>query len=145
MPDLLKELFNKIEGLKGKKLVILLVVLFVLFTIIGLFIGYFTSGGLNENENNNPNTVNNSVIQPEKIYLEGKIVYVNPELYPLDGVSYRLVDSSGADVVLLKSKDQKLSIVEGLTVRVSGKMGKLKDGKTDVMIVEEVIIKNAAD
>ena len=145
MPDLLKELFNKIESLKGKKLVILLVVLFVLFTIIGLFIGYFTSGGLNENENSNPNTVENSVVRPEKIYLEGKIVYVNPELYPLDEISYKLTDSSGMDMVLLKSKDQKLSIVEGLTVRVSGKMEKLKDGKTDVMIVEEVIIKNATN
>lgn len=145
MLDLLKSLFNKVEGVKGKKLVILFIVIFVVFIIIGISIGYFMTGGLNENEKVADTVVGTLETKPEKIYLEGKIVYVNPELYPDESVSYRLVDSSGKDIALLKSKDQKLSIVEGLTVKVAGKMSKLKDGVTEVMVVDEVIIKNATN
>lgn len=145
MLDLLKQFANKIEAIKGRKLLMLLIVLFVVFTIIGISIGYFTSGGLNKDEITQSNDTGNEVTQIEKTYLEGKIVYVNPEFYPEDSVSYKLVDSAGKEIVLLKAKDQKLSIAENLNVKVAGKVGKLKDGKTDVMVVEEIIINNAAN
>lgn len=145
MLDLLKQFANKIEAIKGRKLLMLLIVLFVVFTIIGISIGYFTSGGLNKDEITQSNDIGNEVTQIEKTYLEGKIVYVNPEFYPEDNVSYKLVDSAGKEIVLLKAKDQKLSIAENLNVKVAGKVGKLKDGKTDVMVVEEIIINNAAN
>ena len=81
----------------------------------------------------------------EKIEAEGRVTYVNPEMYPMDDVSYSLTDNSGKDIYLLKSKDQKLQISEGLSVKVIGVLGKLKDNKTEVLLVEEVIIKSATD
>ena len=144
MLDLLKQLFNKVEGIKGKKLVIFLLSIFIIFILIGISIGYFTSGGLKESEDKSTSPVVKEEVT-QKIYMEGKVIYVNPELYPGDLVSYKLVDSSGKDLILLKSKDQKLSIVEGLYVKVSGKMLKLKDNTTDVLMVDEVIIKNATN
>lgn len=145
MLDLLKRLFNKIESVRGKNLVILFIVIFVVFTLIGISIGYFMTGKLKENENIDTGLKPSTSAVPEKTYLEGKVIYFNPEVYPQDNVSYRLVDSSGKELIILKSKDQRLSIVEGLNVKVSGKIEKLSDGKTDVLNVSEVIIKNATN
>ena len=145
MLELLKNLYLKIEGLKGKKLIIVLAVVFVSFTIIGISVGYFMTRGLKENEK--PKNSGSTFISPksEKTYYEGKITYVNPQLYPLDDVSYALTDSSGKELFLLKADDQKLAIAENLNVKVTGRMEKLSDGKTDVLMVEEVVIKNVSN
>ena len=142
MPGLLKDLYFKVENLKGKKLFYTIAVIFLIFIFVGVLVGYFMTPRLSEDE-----VVGDDISSPSssKTYYEGKIEYVNPEFYPLDNVSYALVDSSGNQIYLLKSVDQKLSIAEGLFVKVSGKMSKLKDKKTDVLIVDEVVIKNAAD
>lgn len=142
MPSLFKDLYLRAENLKGKKLVYTIAVLFLVFTLIGILVGYFMTPRLSKDEIITDNT--NSPSSP-KTYYEGKIEYVNPEFYPLDDVTYALVDSSGEQIYLLKSADQKLSIAEGLYVKVSGKMSKLKDKKTDVLVVDEVVIKNGSN
>ena len=142
MAVLLKDLYLKVENLKGKKLIYTIAVIFLIFILVGVLVGYFMTPRLSKDE-----VVGNDIESPSspKTYYEGKIEYINPEFYPLDNVSYALVDSDGKQIYLLKSVDQKLSIAEGLFVKVSGKMSKLKDKKTDVLIVDEVVIKNATD
>lgn len=143
MLDLLKRLYAKVEELKGKKLVTVLAFVFVSFTLIGLFIGYFINLKLNKNE-----TVNNqtqTVPVEEKKYYEGKVLYINPEFFPLENVSYSLNDSSGKVLYYLRANDQKLSLAENLNVRIYGRVSKMQDGKTDVIDVSEVVIRNASD
>jgi len=146
MLDLLKSLYLKVEELKGKKLIIVLIIAFVSFILLGILVGYFMTKGLKEDEKAS-DTYTPTLVSPknDKSYFEGKVVYVNPQLHPLDNVSYALTDSSGKELFLLKSNDQKLALAENLNVKVAGRMGKLKDGETDVLLVEEVIIRNASD
>jgi len=146
MLDLLKSLYLQIEGLKGKKLIIVLSIVFLSFIFIGIIFGYFMSKGLKENEKPK-DTGDSTIVSPkdDKTYFEGKITYVNPQMYPSDGVLFALTDSSGKELFLLKSDDQKLSLAENLNVKVTGRMGKLSDGKTDVLFVEEVVIRNASN
>ncbi|MFZ2664203.1 MAG: hypothetical protein WAX66_02480 [Patescibacteria group bacterium] len=146
MLDLLKSFYLKVEGLKGKKLITVLIIVFISFIFIGILVGYLTSGGLKEDEKATGSNMP-TVISPkdEKSYFEGKVTYVDPQMYPLENISYALTDFSGKEMFLLKSNDQKLSLAENLNVKVSGKMGKLNDGKTNVLFVEEVIIRNASD
>ena len=141
MPGLFKDFYFNVESLKGKKLIYTIVVLFLVFILVGVLIGYFMTPRLSEDE------VVEDMGSPSssKTYYEGKIEYVNPEFYSLDDVSYSLVDAKGERIFLLKAVDQKLSIAEGLFVKVSGRMGKLKDKETEVLIVDEVVIKNATD
>jgi len=142
MPNLLKELYFNAENLKGRKLIYTLSVVFVVFILVGVLVGYFMTPRLSEDE-----IIDDDLNPPasSKVYYEGKIEYVNPEFYPNDNVSYSLVDLDGKQIYLLKSTDQKLSIAEGLYVKVSGKISRLKDKKTEVLIVDEIIIKNDSD
>ena len=146
MLDLLKTLIDKVESLKGRKLVYVLLIVFVSFIIIGISVGYFINRGLNENENKN-SANNTAVVTPkvEKTYYEGRVMHVNPLMYPGENISYSLDDSSGKTLFLLKSNDQKLTLAENLFVKVAGKVGKLSDGKTDILTVTEVVIKNASN
>lgn len=144
MFNLLKDTYDKMEGIKGKRLLYMFIAIFVVFTIIGLSVGYLMSSKLNEDETPVENYAG-KIPAPKKVEATGRITYVNPEMYPLDKISYSLTDSSGKDIYLLSSKDEKLQISEGLNVRVVGVLGKLKDDKTPVLFVEEVIINSAAD
>ncbi|MBW6441541.1 hypothetical protein K0B04_01355 [Patescibacteria group bacterium] len=146
MSNLLKDIYNKMEGIKGRKLFYTILGVFISFTLIGISIGYLISPRLIENENglgNDYDAVGNR--DSDRIEAEGRVTYVNPELYPMDDISYSLTDSSGKELYLLQSRDQKLRIAEGLFVKVVGKMGKLSDKSTDVFIVEEVIINSVSD
>ena len=69
-------------------------------------------------------------------------MYVDPQLYPNDRISYSLVDSSNTEIILLKATDQKLAVVEGLTVVVFGEVQKTSDDTKDVLLVEKVVVKN---
>ena len=144
MSNLLKDSYDKMEAVKGKKLVYTLLDIFVVFTIIGLSVGYLMSPKLSEDETPAENYSGN-LPKPEKTEASGKITYVNPEMYPMDEISYSLTDGSGKDIYLLSAKDNKLEISEGLYVRVVGTLSKLKDGKTPVLIVEEIIINNVSN
>jgi hypothetical protein len=144
MSNLLKNSYDKMEAIKGKRLIYLLLAVFVVFTIIGLSVGYLMSPKLNEDETP-VQTYSGNLPKQEKTEASGKITYVNPEMYPMDEISYSLTDSSGKDIYLLSAKDNKLEISEGLYVKVVGTLSKLKDGKTPVLLVEEVIINNVSN
>lgn len=144
MSSLLKDFYAKVEGLKGKKLLYTIIILFLAFILIGVLVGYFMSPKLSDDEISEFNTESVSP-SDHKEYYEGRVLYVNPEFHPFDNIDYSLVDSSGKEIILLKSADEKLSIAEGLFVRVSGKLSKLSDNKTNVLVVDEVLIKNATD
>lgn len=146
MSNLLKDIYNKAESIKGRKLVYTILVIFVVFTIIGISIGYIISPRLRDYENTGlAEYYGGSGREEDTVEAEGRITYVNPEFYPMDDISYSLTDYSGKELYLLKSDDEKLNIAEGLFAKVVGKMGKLSDGETDVLIVEEVIINSVAD
>lgn len=144
MSDLLKRLYARTEELKGKKLLIVLAFTLISFTLIGILGGYFINRKLNKDEKSNNQTQIAAPVEERKYY-EGKVLYVNPELYPLEQVSYSLNDSSGKTLYFLRSNDQKLALAENLNVRIYGRVSKMQDGKTDVIDVSEVVIKNAAD
>jgi len=144
MSNLLKDSYDKMESVKGKRLVYMLLAIFVVFTIIGLSVGYLMSPKLSEDETPVP-TYSGNLPKVEKTEASGKITYVNPEIYPMDEISYSLTDGSGKDIYLLSAKDNKLEISEGLYVKVVGTLSKLKDGKTPVLLVEEVIINNVSN
>ncbi len=71
----------------------------------------------------------------------GKVVYIDPSKYPDDGVSYKLIDRDGKDIVLLKASDDKLKLVEGAFVTLRGKMQMLTDGVTQALFVQQIIYK----
>lgn len=73
---------------------------------------------------------------------QGKVVFVEPSFYPDDQISFKLVDDFGNKKVLLKAVDDRLVVVEGLNVELSGSLTKTLNKKEDVLIVEEVVVKN---
>ena len=143
MLALLKDIHNKSEQMSGRKILIMFVIIFVVFLPLGIAIGNNIKPKLNENEIPVPNKDNQ--VTEKFVFYEGKIEYLNPGFYPNDSISFALVDENGKQTILLKSKDQKLNIAEGLFVKVRGTITKTKDGKSDVLNVAEVIIKNATN
>lgn len=140
----MQNLYQRIENLRGKKLLVLLLVLFIVFLFIGIIVGYFTDVKLNSNEN--PEKITTAApTKPDEVLMDGVVRYVNPEQYPGEGIKYKLTDADGELVVLLRSGDDKLAIVEGLKVKVSGTKGTTKDGKFATLSVKEVIITNVAN
>ncbi len=113
-------------------------VLFLAFLLLGLLIGYFIEKRLKNNGDAFLNTLN---LREEMSY-EGKITYVDPNFYPQDDVKYVLKNSSGKDIVLLSSDDEKLTVVEGLYAKVFGEIRLAKDNKTEILVVDKVIISN---
>ncbi len=140
--QLLKDMYNSAEALKGRKLLTVTAVLTIVFLGIGIFIGYINNQLLNQNENDNGAVLPPPVVDTSTTYF-GKVSYVNPEYYPGEEISYVLTDPSGNDIILLKAEDDKLSLAEGLTVKVKGRETVSKAG-TKYLLVKEVII-NAAD
>ncbi len=140
--QLLKDMYNSAEALRGRKLLTVTAILTIVFLGIGIFIGYINNQLLNRNENNADITLPPPVVDTSTTF-SGKISYVNPEYYPGEEISYVLTDPSGNDIILLKADDDKLSLAEGLTVKVKGKETVSKAG-TKYLMVKEVII-NAAN
>jgi len=143
MLDLLKDIHNKSEQMSGRKVLITFILIFVFFLALGIIIGNLINPKLKEDEI--LKIEQSTQTQPKVSLYEGKIDYINPSFYPNDNLSYVLVDRSGKQVILLRAKDQKLSIAEGLYVKVKGVVMKTKDGKNDVLNVSEVIINNATN
>jgi hypothetical protein len=142
MPISPKETYDKVEGLKGKKLVFTLAILFVLFVFVGIAIGNFISPLLRKNEiaENIENTYD--IPKKESLQYKGRVTYVDPQFYPQDGISYYLADETGTEIILLKTDDEKLTVVEGLEVIVFGELQKTKEKGEDVLMVEKVVVKN---
>ena len=144
MINLLKNLYNKIESLRGKSLIIFGLVVIVIFLIVGITIGYFTNDELNQNETAEQRpTVN---LDPNAMQeYDGKIQYIDPSRYPQDKITYKLVDPNGKEIILLKAKDDKLKLAEGLTVKVKGTKGKTVDSKNDYLLVKEIQINTSTN
>ena len=141
MPNSLQELYLKIESLKGKKLILFLIPLFLSGILMGIIVGNFMPQLLKTDEDL-PEVDIGDVVIKQGSQFEGKVVYVDPRLYPSDNISYVLEDASGNDVILLKANDQKLAVTEGLTVVIFGDVEKTKDGKEDVLNVDRILVKN---
>ena len=145
MLTLLKNWYFKVEAIKGKKLLTLLIVSFTLCLLTGLLIGYFINRFLILNEPTSVDTFNQTLNNKIETSYTGQIRYIDPQMYPLDEINYALADKSGKEIVLLKAYDQKLTVVENLNVKVSGKLIKTKDGKKDILVVERVYVQNTAN
>lgn len=139
--NLLKTTYNKAETLKGKKLVYTLIAIFFIFLGVGFLIGYLNVGLLNKNETQS--ALNSIESGAKKDSFTGKISYVNPELYPEDKFSYVLTDREGNNLIFLKADDDKLSIAEGLTAKVTGTKATSQAGN-EYLRVEEIVL-NAAN
>jgi hypothetical protein len=143
MLDLLKNIHNKSEKISGKKILVMFVVIFVVCLPLGMAIGNLIKPKLNGDEIQVIQGGTQPNVSP--LSYEGKIEYLNPGFHPDDNISFSLVDGSGKQIILLRSKDQKLNIAEGLFVKVNGTVTKTKDRKSDVLNVSEVIIKNVSN
>ncbi len=141
MPNLLTKLYEYAENLKGKNLYIALLVILVVFTVIGLVIGNVIGKNLNENEIE-PTGKETQIPITENEQFEGKVVFVDPRLYPQDDISFYLANPEGKEIIMLKANDEKLTVVEGLDVVVLGKVTKSADGKKQILTVEKVVVKN---
>lgn len=141
MLSLLKTLYIKFEDYRGPRLYRLLLIIVVIFFPVGIFLGYVTNNLLNKSENIS-NTEVNSLIPTSEKYYEGRIVYIDPNFYPQDKITYILQNAEGKEVILLSAKDQKLQVAEGNFARLYGTINKTKDGKKDVLMVDKVMITN---
>lgn len=141
MANLLKDMHDKAEVIQGKRLVGLLISIFVVFLILGASINYFTQEVLNNNEIKEQAKDKKDTRITEETFEEGIITYIDPQFYPQDKISYYLADNAGKEIILLKAKDQKLEVAEGLFVKVFGKKTKTADGTRDVLLVERVALR----
>ena len=143
MRDLLKKVYDRAEEYQGRRLAKLLVLIFFGFTLVGIGVGLLIVVPLSNRNNSNGDS--SPIDTPETVFYEGQIVYVDPNFYPDEGISYSLVNSKGKDIILLKAHDQKLVVAEGHYAKVFGNLAKTKDGKKDVLIVDKVVITNVPD
>lgn len=121
-----------------------IVVSMIVFLVIGIMLGNFMDSKLKKNEEITP--ISNSKSSSTAIVtLEGTVSYVGPDYLPEYQISYTLTDNAGNDIVLLKSSDEKLEIVQGLFVKVTGRKSKTPDEKYEVLQVNEVVINNGTN
>jgi hypothetical protein len=135
MKSLLMNLYSFISTPKGRLTIIGIIC--VLLTIWGIST-YIKLSKLTVDEN----TINTVVEEKAPTAFEGKVSYVGDMG---NNVSYALTNAEGKDVVLLKSPDSKLKIVEGLHVKVSGIFVKGVNNQKDTLIVKEIIINNGTN
>ncbi len=141
MKPAIKKIHDYFENFHGKKLIFLFAGIFVASLIIGLLIGQIPA--LLDKKPNEPIYVPKDPGKKVEDLIErsGKVVYIDPSKYPDDGVSYKLIDRDGKDIVLLKASDDKLKLVEGAFVTLRGKMQMLTDGVTQALFVQQIIYK----
>lgn len=143
MPNLFKDLYNKAETLKGKKLAITLAVTFVTFLGLGVLIGYIINTNLNKNEIEDAYE-QALTKQVEQSSFTGRVIFTNPINYPGEKISFFLEGQNGEKIILLKARDSKIEVVEGLDVTVKGEVELTKGGE-QVLNVKEIIISNASN
>ncbi len=140
MPGSPRQIYDKIEGTKGKKLVMYLIPIFILFVFVGFTIGNLMPGLLRKDEEIDWQKIEQT---PTKVStsFKGKVVYTDPNFYPQDDIRFYLESASGETIILLSTSDEKLTVVEGLNVLVFGEVEKTESGNEDVLIVEKVVVK----
>ncbi len=122
---------------QAKKYVLYFVGLVVVF--VAVYFGTSAILGTPLEPITNTSTDTTAVVSTEKTF-EGKIKYVDPHFYPLDNITYVLVDNSNNEIMLLKTNDQKLALAEGHFAKVFGTLGKTEDGKKDVLMVSKLVL-----
>jgi len=140
MPKSPKEIYDKIESIKGKKLALYLIPLFILFLLVGIAVGNIIPKLL-KNDETNVVVATNGSIEVESNQYKGKVVYLDPHYYPNDEITFYLEGDDGKQIILLRTDDQKLEVVEGLNVIVFGKVTDTMDGKEEFLFVEKVVVK----
>lgn len=120
-----------------RKLIIFGVLLILISSVLGISF-YNKLSKLNQNEQIIKNNTENVI--PE--YYEGKVSYIGDQG---SDISYALVDSTGNELVLLRSTDSKLKIVEGLKVKVYGNLIRGSNNQKDILIVKEILINNGTN
>jgi hypothetical protein len=141
---LLKNLYTKINGLKGSRLYLVIALSFLTFLIIGLTFGYLRKTASNSKKLASDNLDSQQQLVGAVEYT-GKVAHVNALFYPNEKISYVLTDNSGKNIILLRAEDERLFIVEGLTVKLTGSVVKTADGKNQVLQVDKVIIINGTN
>ena len=144
MPNFIRNLHDKTENLKGKELIVVLSLAIIFPLIVGILLQNFTSGLLNDTEIGKEEIDVVEVVDTKARY-EGKVVYVDPKLYPNDNISYSLVDKQGDELILLMESrldEAKLTVVEGLDVIIFGDVVKSNTKKVDVLRVDKIVITN---
>lgn len=144
MLNLLKDMYIRAEDYKGKRLITLLVTIFVVFLSIGFAVNYSIDQFLKSNETEGSSLNQTNVVKKQKEY-SGIVSFVDERKYPEDKISYLLKDKKGKQIILLKAKDQKLEVVEGLYVTVTGNLTKTKDQKQEVLLVNEVSVRTSQE
>ena len=139
MSPVLKDTYNYFENFTGKRLLVLVVSLFVSFLVVGLLLGQLQAIIKGKKGNTSVVVPENKGTTAGVVEKSGRVVYSDPALHPDDKISYKLIDASGKDIILLKASDDKLKVIEGGFVKVRGKLKKTLDGKFDVLIVEQVV------
>lgn len=124
----------------SKNRIYMYIILFIVVVVVvmGMFFGsvsdlFETSQKPEDSTNTNTSQDTNIV---EKL---GRVIYTNPDMYPGENISYRLVDADGKDIILLTASDDKLKIIENSTVKVRGRIKKTTQGNFDVLFVEQVV------
>jgi hypothetical protein len=117
-------------------------VTFLVFIVIGAIIGYFKPTNLNKNEQK---VVQDPSTMDQNVSYKGVVTNLGQNEYSAEKIDFALNDINGNEIILLRANDAKLSIAEGLFVTVTGRKTKTKDGKTDVLQVVEVVLKNDSD
>ncbi len=147
MSNLLKNVYDRAEGLRGKNLLVTLLLLFLIFLSLGILIGNITNKKLTKDELNVSKESEKSIQQPttSKNTYEGYITYLGKDFYPGSNIIFSLTDSSGKDIILLQANDSKLQVAEGLKVKVSGTVSKNSVAGKEVLMVEEVMLNNATN
>lgn len=140
MSELLKNISNRAEEYKGRRLVKLLAIIFVVFLVLGLSAG-FVVDMLSPDEV--PLEVTDDADKNQGVY-EGTITFIEPMLHVEDGISFILTDKADNDIILLKAKDQKLEVSEGHFATVYGEMRKTVTLE-DYLLVEKIVIRNVPD
>lgn len=133
------------EPTTKKNVYLNLLKIFAVFLVVGMVIGYFIPQDLTVDETGySTEDYATQSMGGMKSY-DGVITYIGDYEYPQDNITYVLTDSQGNDIILLKANDQKLDIVQGLFVKVTGKMTKTLDGSEEVLQVTQVTLKHGSD
>lgn len=145
MLNLLKDLSQKADNTyvelkdqnKQRYFVYLILLIFVVFLGIGFAGGALFSSPPTPEQNSTEDN------EQEETFYEGRIAYVDPQLYPGEDVSYVLLDKSGDLILLLKSRDQKLVVVEGQWAKVYGTLAESASGDYEVLNVSEIVLRQS--
>ncbi len=143
MLTLLKEMNSKADNAYGqlkeqnKQKYFVLIIILIFFVFLGL--GF--AGGALFSSSTDFGSEPTAVQTSEELSYDGKITYVDPQLYSEEDVSYVLQDKSGKVTFLLKSRDQKLVVAEGQWASVYGTVSDSADGKEKVLTVSNIVLR----